>query len=164
MGGRFSVITPFEVISNILMFFLGELAKDEDSSQIHDPAYSQPICTALQIALVNLLGSCGITPSAVLGHSPGEIAAAYCAGLLSRESALKIAYYRGYLTAKLAKFQGQGGMMSVGLSEAAAKRYISTLSIDHIHEHLSIACINSPKNVTVSGSRRQINALKLIFD
>lgn len=53
-----------------------------DISQIHDAARSQPACTAIQIALVQLMSSWGISPSAVVGHSSGEIAAAYAAGIL----------------------------------------------------------------------------------
>ncbi len=44
---------------------------------IHRADYSQPICTALQIALVDLLRTFNLLPSAVIGHSSGEIAAAY---------------------------------------------------------------------------------------
>lgn len=51
-------------------------------SQVHRPSRSQPLCTAIQIALVQVLRSWGITSSAVIGHSSGEIAAAYAASLL----------------------------------------------------------------------------------
>jgi len=53
-----------------------ELTKEKTISNINDPAYSQPICTALQIALVDLLRAFKVLPSVVLGHSSGEIAAA----------------------------------------------------------------------------------------
>ena len=54
-----------------------ECNKDKENSKINSPNFSQPICTALQIALVDLLRSWGISASAVVGHSSGEIAAAY---------------------------------------------------------------------------------------
>jgi acyl transferase domain-containing protein len=79
----------------------GEFNKDEQSSNIYNPAYSQPICAALQIALVDLLDSWGVRPSAVVGHSSGEISAAYAVGGLSKESALRVAYYRGFVSACL---------------------------------------------------------------
>lgn len=158
LSGNFAFISKFDCTD----FLLDELAKAEDFTKIHDPEYSQPICTALQMALIDLLESCGQSPSAVLGHSSGEIAAAYCAGALSKWSALKIAFYRGRLSAKLARSQRQGAMMSVDLSETAVKRYVST-SIDQ-SEYVSIACINSPKNVTLSGSERQISTLKSVFE
>ncbi|KAL9608149.1 MAG: hypothetical protein Q9167_007001 [Letrouitia subvulpina] len=53
-----------------------ELSESEDRSQVDDPGFSQPICTALQVALVDLLHSFGVVPAAVVGHSSGEIAAA----------------------------------------------------------------------------------------
>lgn len=164
MGCKWSLSGKFAFRSKLdyTNFLSDELAKGEDVTMIHDPEYSQPICTALQMALIDLMESCGQSPSAVLGHSSGEIAAAYCAGALSKWSALKIAFYRGCLAAKLARSQRQGAMMSVDLSETAVKRYIST-SIDH-SEFVSIACINSPKNVTLSGSERQISTLKSVFE
>lgn len=55
----------------------GELLKDKNSSRINDPELSQSICTAVQVALVDLLRSLGVIPAAVIGHSSGEIAAAY---------------------------------------------------------------------------------------
>jgi len=53
-----------------------ELLRDKSSTNINSPAYSQPLCTALQIALIDLLEEFGVKPSAVVGHSSGEIAAA----------------------------------------------------------------------------------------
>lgn len=55
---------------------LDELLVDKETSKVNGPAYSQPLCTILQIALVDLLHSFGAKPSAVVGHSSGEIAAA----------------------------------------------------------------------------------------
>ena len=53
-----------------------ELSKEQRNSSINEPARSQPLCTILQVALVDLLGSFGLEPAAVVGHSSGEIAAA----------------------------------------------------------------------------------------
>ena len=54
-----------------LTSYLDELCRDEKSSNINQPAYSQPICTALQIAMVDLLHHWGLKPTAVVGHSSG---------------------------------------------------------------------------------------------
>lgn len=70
---------------------------------MNDPAFGQPICTALQIALIKLLGSWNIMPRTVVGHSSGEIAAAFSIGAISQNSALKLAYYRGLLSSVVAK-------------------------------------------------------------
>lgn len=56
-----------------------ELGRPKEKSQLKSPEISQPICTVLQIGLVDLLHSWGVTPKKVVGHSSGEIAAAYCA-------------------------------------------------------------------------------------
>jgi acyl transferase domain-containing protein len=56
-----------------------ELQKGEDKSLVNDPTLAQPLCTAIQIALVDLLSLFGIEPTTVIGHSSGEIAAAYVA-------------------------------------------------------------------------------------
>ena len=50
--------------------------RDETSSNVNDAKYSQPLCTIVQVALVELLQSFGLEPSGVVGHSSGEIAAA----------------------------------------------------------------------------------------
>ena len=64
-----------------------ELLRSDDVSQLKLTEYSLPICTVLQVALVDLLASWKVLPQVVLGHSSGEIAAAYCAGTISRQSA-----------------------------------------------------------------------------
>lgn len=135
-----------------------ELCRDEATTNVHHPEYSQPICTALQIALYDLLQSWGLRPAAVLGHSSGEIAAAYGAEALSKESALKVAFYRGSLAAKLAK-SAHGAMMSVGLSEDEILPYLRSMASDVV-----VGCINSPRNVTLSGPDQQIDNLKAVFD
>lgn len=55
---------------------MAELLKSSDQSRLLEPEYSQPMCTAIQIALVDLLCSVGVKPHTVIGHSSGEIAAA----------------------------------------------------------------------------------------
>lgn len=139
---------------------LGELYRDDDGdSNLDDPMYSQPACTALQIALVDLLSSWGVVPSAVLGHSSGEIAAAYCAGGLSREWAWKVAYYRGLATASIRSNGSEATtMMSVGLSAEDVQPYL-----DQFTDQVSVGCINSPRNVTLSGSQSKIEALQELF-
>jgi acyl transferase domain-containing protein len=67
-----------------------ELLRDEDSSRLGESQLAQPATTAIQIALVDLFASFGIAPQRVCGHSSGEIGAAYAAGCLSHEAALKV--------------------------------------------------------------------------
>ncbi|THV55759.1 hypothetical protein BGAL_0004g00460 [Botrytis galanthina] len=126
---------------------------------IDNPEYSQPLTTCLQIALVDLLKSFGIIPSSVIGHSSGEIAAAYAAGALSRSSAVRVSYYRGIVSSKLATLRKDMGMMAVGLSKSAVLAYLDRFREAEGSVNVNIACINSPKSTTLSGDSTQLTAL-----
>ena len=122
------------------------------------------MCTALQLALVDLLYSWNITPQAVAGHSSGEIAAAYCIGALSFDSSLKISYHRGRLAASLAeKTSSPGGMISIGMSEAEIGPFLDQVKVSEAGEAV-IGCVNSPKNVTISGDVSCVNALNTLME
>ncbi|PWY91350.1 polyketide synthase [Aspergillus sclerotioniger CBS 115572] len=137
-----------------------ELQKPELESKVTDPVYGQPLCTALQIALVDLLESWEISPAAVVGHSSGEIAAAYCSGALSKRSALKIAYFRGYVAGLLGGSSDmKGGMLAVGLSKEEVQKYLDALASQFEALKVVVACINSPRSITISGELQQIEAL-----
>ncbi|KAK1724875.1 beta-ketoacyl synthase domain-containing protein [Colletotrichum acutatum] len=139
-----------------------ELSKSKTSSRINDPEFCQPICTALQVAMVDLLSTWEVYPHAITGHSSGEVAAAYAAGAISRQAAWKIAYFRGKLSAKLARSASRPstGMAAVGLSKAATQD-----AIDRVNHQLGgegtleIACMNSADSHTVSGDAEKIDAL-----
>ena len=89
----------------------------------------------------------------------------YCLGAISAKSAWKIAYNRGAFAAALAKSdRHNGAMMSVGLSERQVRVYIDQLAHQSGIHGLTVACINSPRNVTVSGDATHIEALKSILD
>ena len=140
------------------------LRPDIEGSTIDSPEVAQPLCTALQIAIVDLLASWLIFPDAIIGHSSGEIAAAYCAESISHESAMRIAYYRGFLAARVeGRVPGQGTMISVGVSESAILPILSEINHNENYGHIEIGCINSPENVTVTGDRRGIDALSVIM-
>ena len=149
----------------LLIIRVAEIAIDAmlDEDRINQPQLSQPLCTALQLGLVELLRSFGIVPAAAIGHSSGEIAAAYTVGALSLESACKVAYHRGRLAAQLAATTSQpGAMISVNLPEQQVHSYLSGISIEEGRIH--IACINSPFNVTLSGDEASIDTLKYHLD
>ncbi|KAI0540917.1 polyketide synthase PksD [Xylaria digitata] len=135
--------------------------KIETGEGINQPQFSQPLCTALQIALVELLKSFNIIPVAVIGHSSGEIAAAYTMGALSLESACIIAYHRGRLSSQLVASSEPGAMMSVNLREGDVSAYVEkALPGAEIH----VACVNSPSNVTLAGPEANIDQLKEHLD
>ncbi|KAI0442917.1 hypothetical protein F4803DRAFT_550635 [Xylaria telfairii] len=139
-----------------------QLLKPEN---IDRPEYSQPLSTALQIALVELLKSFGISPKAVVGHSSGEIAAAYTTGALSLHSACKISYFRGELAGRLkAKASSVGAMISVNIAPDLLNDRLKAMGNPQIEDSVQIACINSPINCTLSGSEHAINAIKKHLD
>ncbi|KAI9368958.1 putative polyketide synthase [Aspergillus egyptiacus] len=122
-------------------------------SRVGDARFSQPLCTAVQIGLVNVLKSWNVCPRMVAGHSSGEIAAAYAAGLLSEAQAIMIAYYRGHVVGQL---KSQGAMVAFGGSADEARELIASLSLQ---DELVVACVNSPESVTVSGSVSGVDLL-----
>ncbi|KAL2387362.1 hypothetical protein RJZ90_000101 [Blastomyces dermatitidis] len=105
---------------------LNEFLKPEDESRVNEPEYSQGLCTALQIALIDPLASFGIFPSVVVGHSSGEIAAAYTVHFISRRSAWKLAYYHGVLSSTSSR--DTHTMMSVGLSAVQLSPYFEKVA------------------------------------
>ncbi|KAJ5356473.1 Acyl transferase/acyl hydrolase/lysophospholipase [Penicillium concentricum] len=137
-----------------------ELEKNDTTSKIDSPHLSQPACTALQIALVNLLGSWGIRPASVIGHSSGEISAAYSVGIYGLEGAMALAYWRGQMTTLLkSSFPSlKGTMIAVGASREAIQPILKTLS-----GYVTIACVNSPSSVTVSGELSAIDELEKVL-
>ena len=151
--------------------FMGGLARGFDLLQvlwghgtdddIHFPENAQPSTTAIQIAFVELLRCSGIYPASVVGHSSGEIAAAFAAGYISREEAWSLALCRGLSAARLRNESTLlGGMIAVGLSQAEAERYIARVDSNTV----CVACINGPRLVTLSGDREQILILKSILE
>lgn len=139
-----------------------QLLADKASSRIEESAISQPLCTAVQIILVVLIRIAGIDFDAVVGHSSGEIAAAYAAGFISAEDAIKIAYTRG-LCAHLANGQAgeAGGMIAAAMSRADAEDLCSN---EAVLGRISVAAYNSPSSVTLSGDKDVVEQVSLVLD
>ncbi|CAG8182959.1 unnamed protein product [Penicillium salamii] len=143
-------------------FSLLEILRDDaETSEINSPHLSQPACSALQIALVDLLQSWGIRPASVVGHSSGEIGAAYAAGAYDLETAMTLAYCRGEMTQLLkTSFPDiKGTMIAIGAGAETVKLILSTLT----RGYATIACVNSPSSVTVSGDVSAIDELETIL-
>ncbi|KAI1812804.1 polyketide synthase [Poronia punctata] len=138
-----------------------ELLRADSESSIDQAEFAQPMTTAIQIALVELLRTQGLRPSVVVGHSSGEIGAAYAAGLLSHRAALQVAFYRGFMaTAVKARGLSQGAMASIGLGEEDVAPYLMNLA----RGKAVVACINSPNSVTVSGDAEAIDEVMARID
>ena len=136
---------------------IDELCKPLEDSQLFQSRFSQPVCAALQLAIIELLRAWGIIPSAVVGHSSGEIVAAYCAGVLSFESTIICAYYRGLYMSKGVGMAAsvRGAMIAVGLTETEGKAELKAYK-----DRISLAAINSPSSLTLSGDEDAILELK----
>lgn len=140
---------------------IDELQLEENASHVNESRLAQPCVTALQIALVNLLESLGVRPHAVIGHSSGEIAAAYAAGALSQAAALKVAFYRGYISEIFRRTSdSKGAMIAVGLGEDEASNACLTVE----NGEVNVACVNSPSSTTLSGDELAISQLQKSFD
>ncbi|HLF25324.1 MAG TPA: beta-ketoacyl synthase N-terminal-like domain-containing protein [Anaerolineae bacterium] len=112
---------------------------------IEDMDYSQCALFALEYALATLWRSWGIEPAAVMGHSLGEYVAACIAGVFSLEDALKLVAARGRLMQAL---PDDGEMVTVFADEARVAAVVAPYAAD-----VSIAAINSPETVVISGRR-----------
>jgi acyl transferase domain-containing protein/NADPH:quinone reductase-like Zn-dependent oxidoreductase len=126
-----------------------ELHRDAETTRVNGTGFSIPICVAVQIALVRLLDSWGIKPSAVTSHSSGEIGAAYAVGAISLRRAMGIAYFRSKLAADLTqRSTSKGGMIAVGLGRQDSEEYLKSLTCGG---KAVVACVNSPSSTTVAG-------------
>nr|AFA26384.1 polyketide synthase A [Aspergillus flavus] len=134
-----------------------ELLADTPSSRLSNPAISQPVTTAIEIAAYDLLCTSGVSVDAVVGHSSGEIVAAYALGIISAEDAMKIAYYRGLHT----KPARSGGMLAVSLSFHDARELCSRPSFSG---RIVVAASNGPASTTLSGDYDAILEVKALLD
>ncbi|KAB2098613.1 hypothetical protein AG0111_0g13165 [Alternaria gaisen] len=123
-----------------------EILRPQESSRIYQAQFSQPICTALQIAIFKFLKRCGIPITAVVGHSSGEIAASYACGALSLREAMLCSYSLGLVTGAQ---ELTGGMAAVGMSSEEVLPYLN--------ENVLVAAENSPKLTTISGPVVELN-------
>jgi len=139
-----------------------EMSNTGKDSRLSEAEIAQPLCTAVQVMLVDLLYSVGVTLDVVVGHSSGEIGAAYAAGVISAAEAIRIAYYRGVHT-KLAQGPdgSPGAMLAVGLSFDEAQKFCETPSLNG---RVEVAASNAPGSVTLSGDLDAINAAKALLD
>ncbi|WYZ36244.1 hypothetical protein EsH8_XI_000127 [Colletotrichum jinshuiense] len=140
---------------------MAELHRDAKTTRVNGTGFSIPICVALQISLVRLLHTWGVTPAAVTSHSSGEIAAAYTVGAISFRSAMGIAYHRSRLAADMTS-QGpiRGGMLAVGLGHRDSQDFLDRLTTD---AKAVVACVNSPSSTTVAGDVAAIEELETLL-
>lgn len=131
--------------------------RDAKTTRIAEVNLSQPITVALQLCLVDLLKSWGITPDAVTAHSSGEIAAGYVFGTLTFAEALGAAFYRGELALRNEPLKKlSGAMAAAGLGQEDAAKYL----VDTPGGRVVVACVNSPGSVTLSGDMEALDVVE----
>ncbi|KAK1998424.1 hybrid PKS-NRPS protein [Colletotrichum falcatum] len=150
---------------------VAELRAPAVVSRVGAAEFAQPLSTAVQIALVDVLHAAGVRFSAVVGHSSGELAASYAAGLVSAVDCIRMAYYRGRFS-MLARSPNRddaatdeykkGGMMAVSLSMDEAMETCAEEGL-HLGGSVWVAANNAPKSVTLSGDLDKLKGLNAVF-
>ncbi len=128
---------------------LAEIAREEAQSRLNQTEIAQPALFAVQAALAGLLRHWGVEPDAVVGHSMGEVAAAYCAGVFSLPDAMRLIIRRAQVMAQSA---GPGRMAAVGAGADEVMRLLGE------REGVEIAALNSPDAATLSGEAAAVEA------
>ncbi len=134
---------------------IDEFNASPEDSRLAETEIAQPLLFALQVGVMRVLESKGLIADAVIGHSVGEVAAAWSAGVLSLEEAVKVIYQRSHAQGKT---QGAGRMAAAGMSAESIKPVFKELGIS---DQVTIAGINSPKSITLSG---ELTALEILND
>lgn len=119
------------------------LRHEKDPDRLDETDRVQPVVFALQVGLAELWRSWGVAPAAVVGHSLGEVAAAYVSGAIPLADAVRIVWHRARLQHEK---RGQGRMAAVGLSADESRT-----AINGLHDFVSVAAINGPKSTVWSG-------------
>ncbi|XP_028415494.1 uncharacterized protein LOC114538524 [Dendronephthya gigantea] len=131
-----------------------ELNKPEEASRLDENPIGQTALFALHFALTELLNSWGIRPSAVVGHSLGEISAAWASGALPLNKALQLVLFRSQLHEKCSP---TGCMVAIGMSEEDVRRMLQDLQLE---DEVDVAVVNSPGNVVLSGNKRSLDIVE----
>ena len=135
---------------------LEEMNRDEATSRVSDTRIAQPAIMAVQIGLTELWKSWGVMPEGCVGHSIGEVAAAYAAGALTLEQAVEVIYHR---SRGQNRATGKGKMLAAALTLNEAQE-----AIQGIEEYVSIAAINGPNMMTFSGDVEPLERLAQSLD
>jgi len=131
---------------------LREACFSASQDEINEVQLAQPIIFMIQCALVELLKTWGVYADCVVGHSSGEVAAAYACGALSLEEATRLVFHRATLQQRKA---GSGRMLTIGLDRSGVEEMLETLDVPFRPEEgktqVEIACENAPANTVICG-------------
>jgi len=144
-----------EILKPLLDKPLLSLLWGDDTDYLNDTKYTQPVLFALEYSLAKLWQSWGIVPDAVMGHSVGEYVAACIAGVFCLEDGLKLIAARGRLMQTLCE---KGDMLVLSVNETKTAELIEPFTAE-----VSIAAINGPENVVISGKHETIESIRAIL-
>lgn len=131
------------------------LLQFEGEGAMPEPVHAQPANLAIQVALTRLWYSLGIKPAAIVGHSVGEVSAAWAAGVLTLEEAFRLCYHRCTLQQRTS---GHGGMLAVGLSTEELEDWLEPAGA------LEPAALNAPHLNVLAGPLDQLESLRQKLD
>ncbi|MFO0946589.1 MAG: SDR family NAD(P)-dependent oxidoreductase [Planctomycetota bacterium] len=141
-----------QVVRQSFGWSLVDILKSSKSNGTHSATeYAQPLLFAIQVSLAQMWQEWGVRPSALLGHSVGEMAAACVSGVFSIEDGIRLVATRGRLMQEL---PSGGGMVAILKNVAEVDKYL----IDHSKD-LVIAGINAPNNTVVAGNKESLATL-----
>ena len=129
--------------------------------ELDEVQLAQPVIFMIQCALVELLKTWGVYPHCVVGHSSGEVAAAYACGALSLKDATRLVFHRATLQQATA---GTGRMLAVGLDRPGLEELLETLSVPFRPEEdrparVEIACENAPASTVICGKEAALRPI-----
>lgn len=135
---------------------------DNTTSNVGKASFSQPLCCATQIVLIRLLVAAGIKFTTIVGHSSGEIACAFVAGLISALQAIRVAYLRGLTSQYAGSPRGEEGtMLAAGVSFEDAQELCE---LEAFEGRICVAASNSPDSTTISGDEDSVIQVQGILE
>ncbi len=130
------------------------------AEKLDEVQLAQPAIFMIQCALLELLKTWGVYPDCVVGHSSGEVAAAYACGTLSLADATRLVYYRAKLQQQVA---GSGRMLALGLDRSGTEQLLEELAVATCSDcdglPIEIACENGPANTVICGTEDKLRGI-----
>ena len=145
---------------------LREACFSAGQEELNEVQLAQPAIFMIQCALAELLSTWGVQPDCVVGHSSGEVAAAYACGALPLAEATQLVYHRATLQQRVA---GSGRMLAIGLDRPGVEGLLDELGIsfrsgNHRPDHVEVACENSPANTVICGRETALHPVMAELD